>query len=148
MRTFVRVQKWMIDTCVSQRFCNILVTWGTTRVSQKFCNILVTWGTTRVSQKFCNILVTWGTTRVSQKFCNILITWNTIRSLPMRLLRSWRWQTTRDCEISSLPDTLRVLLNEFAPTAWSAASKFTLLGLYDVAQSSRFIQDLLRCFLQ
>ena len=50
-------------------------------------------------------------TRVSQRFCNILITWSTIPFLEMLLLgRSWKYRTTLDCEIPSLPDTLRVTL--------------------------------------
>ena len=44
---------------------------------------------------------------MSQKFCNILVTWGILLS------RLWRWQTTLDCGMPSLPDTLWELFPGF-----------------------------------
>ena len=56
----------------------------------------------------------WTTARVKQKFSNILVMCGTIQKFGMLLPRSWRWQTTLDCEMLSSPDTLPVLLAGFA----------------------------------
>ena len=79
-------------------------------------------------------------TRVSQKFYNILVIWGTIWALQMLLLWLRRWQTTLDCKILSLPDTLWVLLSRFASVDWSTALKSMVLILPDIAWSSRFLQ--------
>ena len=62
--------------------------------------------------------------------CNILVTWVTVRQLWMLLPRSWMWRTTLDWEMLSLPDTLHVILSEFACTAriTTADVIFTLCG--------------------
>ena len=52
--------------------------------------------------------------KVTQKFCNILVTRGTIWLFLMLKRRSWRWHKTPDCEIPSSPDTLWVILNQFA----------------------------------
>ena len=57
-------------------------------------------------------------TRLSQKFCNILVMWSTNWQLQMLLPRSQKWQAMLNCEMSSMPDTLRELLTGFALMAF------------------------------
>ena len=56
------------------------------------------------------------------------------------LLRLWRWQTSLDCEMSSSPDTLQVLLTRFVFMVWRTASESIVLDLPDLAWLSRFLQ--------
>ena len=77
---------------------------------------------------------------MSRKFCNILIMWGTIRQLRMLLPRLWRWLTTPDCKMLTLPDTLWVILTGFASMAWSMALESVVLGLPDLAWSSRILR--------
>ena len=56
------------------------------------------------------------------------------------LPKSWRWRTTLDCVMPCLPDTLRLLLVEFASIALSTASESTFLGLPDLTELSGFWQ--------
>ena len=49
------------------------------------------------------------------------------------LLRSWEWQTTHNCKMPNLPDTLQVLLDGFVSMAWSTTSEDSiLLGQSDI----------------
>ena len=79
-------------------------------------------------------------TRESPKFYNIFVTWGTIHSHGVLFLGSWRWQITVGLEISSTPHTFRVLFTVFASMAWSTTSESTILGLLDIACSSRSLQ--------
>ena len=57
--------------------------------------------------------------------------WSTIRPLRMPLPMWWRWLTTLDCEMLSLPDTLWVLLAGFTSMSWSPASgEYSVLGRF------------------
>ena len=78
--------------------------------------------------------------RVSQLFCYILVTWGTIRTLRVFLQRLWRWRTTLDRDMQSLPDTHSVLLTRFASMSWSTASESIILGLLDLSWSLKFLQ--------
>ena len=53
---------------------------------------------------------------------------------------SWRLQSTLDCEIPRLPDTLLVLLARFASTARSTVSEATGLGLLEFTYQAKFLQ--------
>ena len=55
--------------------------------------------------------------------------WGTIQQLWMHLLKHWKWQTTLNCKIPSLPDILQVLLDKFVSVAWRTALKSMVLGL-------------------
>ena len=52
------------------------------------------------------------------------------------LLRSWRWQTTLNCEMPSLPDTLWVQLTGFVCMTWCITSESTVLRLPDIGRGS------------
>ena len=58
----------------------------------------------------------------------------------MLLPSSWRWLITLDSDIQSSPDTLRVLITGFASMIWNKTSVFTVLGLPNIARSSRFLE--------
>ena len=58
----------------------------------------------------------------------------------MLLHRSWKWQSTLNCEMQTSPDTLWMLLDGFASTAWNMALESLVLGLPNFARSSRFLQ--------
>ena len=47
------------------------------------------------------------------------------------------WWTTTDCETSTSPDTLYVLLTGFASMAWSTVLESTVLNLPDQVRTSR-----------
>ena len=91
-------------------------------------------------KSFVNLFRVCKVYEVSHKFCSILLTWGTIQQLRMVLPRSWKGQTTLNCKMPSLPDTLQVLLAEFTSLAQSIASESTVLGLLDFAWSSWFLQ--------
>ena len=58
----------------------------------------------------------------------------------MILQRSWWWQTTLNWEMSSSPDTLKVLLAGFVLIVWSMTLESMLFGLSDLAWLSRFLK--------
>ena len=58
----------------------------------------------------------------------------------MLLLRSWKWQTTVDCEMPSSPDTLWMLLTRVDFMVWSTALESMILGLPDHVWLSRFLK--------
>ena len=61
----------------------------------------------------------------------------------MLLLRTWRWQITLDCKMSSLLDTPWVLLNGFASMAWNKTSESTIFGLPDCWRFCNPVQNFL-----
>ena len=67
-----------------------------------------------------------------------MVTRGAIWQLQMRLLKSWRWQNSWKYEMTSSPDTLRVLLAGFASRVWIIVLAFKLLGRTGFACSSRF----------
>ena len=78
--------------------------------------------------------------KVTQNFCNSLVMKGTIQQVWILLPKSWNWWTTLDGETLSSPDTLLVLLTGFISMAWSTDLKSIMLGLPDLAWSSRFLQ--------
>ena len=68
--------------------------------------------------------------------------WSIIWQLQMLLTRFLRWQTTLDCEMASLPDTL---IAEFVSLDWSMVSESTALGLPDLAWSLSVLQPVINC---
>ena len=56
------------------------------------------------------------------------------------LMRSWRWQSTLDCEIPSMPDTLWMLHARLVFIARSTDPGSTVTGLPDLAWSLKFLQ--------
>ena len=59
----------------------------------------------------------------------------------MHLLRSWNWYITLDYDLSSSPDTLRMLLVGFVLSIKRCtASKSTVLTFRDLTWSTRFLQ--------
>ena len=94
----------------------------------------------------------WGLVSIScQKLLNILVKLSTIWQIWMLLLRLWRRLTTPSCKILSLPDTLWVLLTEFASMAWSIASKsgfrptWPYLIIEVLANQAKFLQPFGYC---
>ena len=79
-----------------------------TRLSQKFCNILVTWDLIWCFWILLLKLWRWQTTFDSE----MLNLPDTLQVLLAELLRLLRWQITLDCEMLNSPDTLQVLLAE------------------------------------
>ena len=67
-------------------------------------------------------------------------TWGTIWQFRMLLPRPGNQRTTLNCKMPSSLDTLQVLLTEIASVSWNTATKSTVLGLPDFAQSSRLLQ--------
>ena len=80
------------------------------------------------------------TIKVGQKLCSILVMWGNFRQLLILLLRFWRWWTTLDWEMPSLPDTLWVLITGFVSLDWNMALESMVLGLPEFAWLSRFLQ--------
>ena len=64
---------------------------------------------------------------------------DTIRQFRLFLPKLWKCQITLDREISSSPDTLRMVHAGFASLVWSTITKSTLWGQTDLTWSSAFL---------
>ena len=92
-------------------------------------------------------LILMGSIWVSQKYCIILVRWGTIQQLQVILQTSLRGQITRDCEMLSLPKTLRLLLARIASMTRNMASELTYLGWIDkvLVTRAKFLQPSVYC---
>ena len=79
----------------------------------------------------------YSESKVWQCFGN---TWGRIRQIRKILLWSWKGRTSLDCEMSSSPNILWEILDRFACKALSTISESNILGLLNLAWSSRFFQ--------
>ena len=76
---------------------------------------------------------------VSQKFCNILLTCGGVQQLWMLLQMPRNWIILA-CDMPNSPDTLLVLLAEFASVDWSTALESTVFGQPDMVWAPSFLQ--------
>ena len=80
-------------------------------------------------------IYTGGELKVLYYFGNV---WYNVAAFN-NLLRMWRWQPTKDCEMPNSPDTLQALLARFISLAQAWALESTSLGLPDFASLLRFL---------